>query len=1245
MCAVTGYALTGMISWLLQVLSSIFRLAFASTNNPSSLLPAKNPTTEISVLTRRALPHQIRQVPDVLRHIRQKSTIRVIPPLRLFLVLAILTLPGGTDWISPPLFADAHTAMSVPKTGMLVRAVIPVFGVAFSSNPSDPLRIWYLEYGPGRNPAEWTRLKESSTPVREDPYSAGKIKWNPDWGANGNLANWNVGLQGYRYARWRNNLNGIYTLRLVAETRSGRRSETRASVLVGEAIIRVTGGTAISADGGCRVAVPSFAFGERDARVVAIIRQVPSVAADDAGPTDETGGPADEIHATLGRNFELLSPVYRIHPNGLATDPALTLQVDATTPVSHGNPGSLAGASIFEWNPVVQRWCPLPTTWAGNTALARTHHLSDYASFIAILRRKATENSETDFSGISWQAISPLRGYWTGFTEPMAVVKLQGSNRATARTNADANGAFSIPFMLSPGANTCSFEMLSPDGSRTLGRTTRQQVSGPVVNPRTPRLMAPLATEISESSTVWIVCEDSSLASQETTTRRSLWGQARDSGFTKHFPLEFTESIPGSGRFITSISPADPSLPGYEILQTFRQGETLTVSAGSSDLHLTFTDHTPPSVRLGSPTHPCHFYAPGDSPHPDALRTAINHSAASLRQADGCWEIGGVPGPPSARIVRWGCDTINIGQWPLVGFTYKAIDARNWQLLLREENTIRTLNLGQAVSWFADFARTTPLENRNEWIRWQQNLAIGSRQKIDEVSFGSWVKGAFMEAVPAFRDPQAETLWVKDLWIGRTWNSPDVRMEWKIKDASPLRSIEWWVNRSPDSSAPASGDRQGRLDRNPKTTGSCRFTLAESGTWYFHLRATDIADNTSPVTAFPLPVVLPSSVALSGLANDGIDARQFLWEQPSGAVIIPLGDAARLLASKGLRLTIDERDYPMSAAIIDHDAATLRFSAESFDDTTPLGVDGEILNATISGADLDGRPLDNIAHIRLLIKSPFREEPVDGGVSSGMRLRVMHDAIQPVNPAFASAYPAAKPDASRVHPSRTPWLAWWREPHAPWMEFFDGCVNNSVILSQDITDSKARSLPVRWERPVLIVPAPGLRLLVVEALDSPAIRTASSSEAQNLPSIPETGGQLVSSATNSPWIQVTTPESPFRAGYVRLIVATKGEGTRVLRTTLDDALRILRRQTVKQTMRLDGWFAPRQHDLAVSSGITAGNGPVWFSIGSAPAFVPLPPGATHLEGTDEWQRFSLLFRAPSRPVNARQVRIHGTLYW
>ncbi|RLA85123.1 MAG: hypothetical protein DRG31_03780, partial [Deltaproteobacteria bacterium] len=118
-----------------------------------------------------------------------------------------------------PAAAPEPISISFPRDGDMVRGLVPVFGTA----RCEGFLRFRVEFGEGRQPKQWHVMRVSEKPEREDPWAAGKVRWDPDRGAKGNLADWDTGLTSYHYgyAPTQRNLNGVFTVRVVVEDERG----------------------------------------------------------------------------------------------------------------------------------------------------------------------------------------------------------------------------------------------------------------------------------------------------------------------------------------------------------------------------------------------------------------------------------------------------------------------------------------------------------------------------------------------------------------------------------------------------------------------------------------------------------------------------------------------------------------------------------------------------------------------------------------------------------------------------------------------------------------------------------------------------------------------------------------------------------------------------------------------------------------------------------------------------------------
>jgi len=147
--------------------------------------------------------------------------------------------------------AELVAVIHLPYESSSVRANVPIFGLAYGKI----FQSYRLEFGQGRDPKEWTLIKESTEPEEHDPWAEGKVKWSKDWGVEtGNLGVWRTGLSEYTYGQhWEHDLLGPYTLRLTVADKHGREAQHSVHVIVARVVRNDIGGSVESPDGVARL--------------------------------------------------------------------------------------------------------------------------------------------------------------------------------------------------------------------------------------------------------------------------------------------------------------------------------------------------------------------------------------------------------------------------------------------------------------------------------------------------------------------------------------------------------------------------------------------------------------------------------------------------------------------------------------------------------------------------------------------------------------------------------------------------------------------------------------------------------------------------------------------------------------------------------------------------------------------------------------------------------------------------------
>lgn len=1112
---------------------------------------------------------------------------------------------------------------------MLIRANVPVFGTAYMLDKHEKLKQWRLEYGAGRSPTQWTRIKESEKPVSYDPYPEGKVVWNVNKEPTGNLTNWAVGLASYSYANWGKNLNGIYTLRLIAEAENGARAETRRTFYVGEALIRLYGGTGISADLKCRLLVPPFSFDGDQARVVAIIKQLPTK---DFGKcktvsgVEETDKSAEEIYNSTSDEFQLASAIYRIYPNGIKTEPPASLEIDFDSDEFSGfnSRSAAAGESmLYQWNPVARQWEPLKTNWFGNTAKAEVNHLSEYATYVVLMKRLRS----VLVTGVSWDAVSALSGYWTGRTSPYTTVRASALDGRMAECESDENGNFRLPYRLNAGFNQYRLEFIPPDGKTSSRTMDIVQKSGEVVTSMTPTLRLLGEPVISSASKVIILCQDSSLSDTNIKEKRSIVAQVQTPTLSRNFTVELAETVAGTGNFIGCIvppnfrdsSPENSSTLASYLPSHLANGDRITLSVGTATLSLTVKDTEPPRISLTSSTHPCLLFATPNSKN--SLTSSRLHSQCGITIANDAWKLTGVQGgPPSARIANWPVPTYPVSSWPFIGFTYKLYSQAPWQLILRSSNSIQSFHLGCNNAWFDAYGNTEPLVADGNWHYWQRNLIEGDFKQIDSVSFGSWIKTGYLRVEPGFPDSHRDSILIKSLWIGRSYTDRLVEIAWKIEDDSGIGKLDWWVDQevdpAPDAKSPTKFIFKTLTGPLP-TNGKCLFTLPDDGKWFFHIRATDVAGNVSSVTSYPL-IVYSTQGQRETLANSILnptDAQKISWSQPGGTFKVNLQGFGASLNPNTLMIRIGSIAYPLTKVNWNAGSEILTIAPDSFGGIIPLGFEGEILTAKLEGKDIARKPILNFPDLKIRIASPFHWTPT----KEGGNLK------------------------SADYDPKNQWIAYWKNPAPPWMSLFPGCVNNVLILT------KGKAVPqIRWLRPVTVSSDEVQDVYWQENWNDPSSKPVQARDTFDKTAFSWDGSFASIPGRFSPrepdknvWIYVQTSTDPFEASTLRLLSRPAGKETSLSRAAQSDVIAALNAQT-KNLIRLDGWLPPGAGAIDLRA---PGKRDVQFAAGADLSYRHAGNNEVKIEAEDEWKKFTILITPAHDYKPANGAIVKGTFYW
>ncbi|MCL4854508.1 MAG: hypothetical protein KJZ78_24375, partial [Bryobacteraceae bacterium] len=227
--------------------------------------------------------------------------------------------------------AGLEARIDVPRQNSLVRAGVPIFGIAAGSEFAE----YRVEVGQGDDPSSWTLLSRSTGPqTNSSPVLPGN---SADLTILGNLATWDTGLKSYVYLPMYPrdhpvDLKGTWTVRLVVAGKDGRTAEDRVQVEVGEVIPNAWGGEIRSDDGQAALYVPPWSLSE-PFRLLSIVR--------DTRKLDVPAAPNGQ------------GPIYRVRDPGAAFAETAQFTVRSADPE--------ASLAIAAYDPAKRQWTPLPT--------------------------------------------------------------------------------------------------------------------------------------------------------------------------------------------------------------------------------------------------------------------------------------------------------------------------------------------------------------------------------------------------------------------------------------------------------------------------------------------------------------------------------------------------------------------------------------------------------------------------------------------------------------------------------------------------------------------------------------------------------------------------------------------------------------------------------------------------------------------------------------------------------------------
>lgn len=778
-----------------------------------------------------------------------RNCVRVLVPC----LLALAGPPAGLAQNGPtPTNAGLASSLSgpvasisLPYNGALIRANVPVFGVADAPD----FKQYRVEFGEGPDPVEWRTINVSTRRHPHDPWKAGQVKWSPSAGARGNLATWDTGLTSYRYGTPKDNLNGVYTLRVVVETVSGRTAEARLQVNVARVVSRRNGGIAESRDNMAFLTVTGLSV-ESAFLLVAIT------------PVDELNPPLIDIKPPMG--LIPLGKTYELQPPGVEfLKPASFRMHFSTEPSGKESIAAAAGrAGIYAYEPVSETWRRLPACQVfpdRGEVTTELNMVTPNVAFYAVLADVAAPGRPT--LAASTQSTEQKSIDLSGCAEALATVEVRCGEKVRARVTADDRGAFAawdVPLAL--GTNMFSARAIDAAGNES------EPSLAVVVERRThpPRSVTELAfvgaQTVSRGDRMLLRMTGEDADPGVNVARARVWSGTDTNGLE----LALTETGPDTGVFVATLVVGASTIATGGVIGAWADGEEIiavALDALGPKGSIRYRDRTPPSApTIGCDTHP----------------SLVQNTFEATAEPFGDWQsIGGKAGALLETVDGSGCQssasfgrflrltkkalrghggalacahTFAVGRYPLLAFDY---------LIPSPEKLGLELDDGWLILFAADIEAPARTEQRDArelvgrlpgivadgaWHHAELDLtaAMGDRAVADrmvkQVRFINWdmtPEGRIEIGRPGLGCAS----WCIDNFRIIGYGGREARFFWTSADEAGVTGYAYLLDQSSDT---VPEPRPLGLETNAVYRG-----LAD-GRWFFHVRACDAAGNWGP---------------------------------------------------------------------------------------------------------------------------------------------------------------------------------------------------------------------------------------------------------------------------------------------------------------------------------------------------------------------------------------------------------------
>ncbi|MFH0771643.1 MAG: hypothetical protein V1933_03390 [Candidatus Omnitrophota bacterium] len=751
------------------------------------------------------------------------------------------------------LFAE----ISVPARDSLVRADVPIFGLAYGENFSS----YTVEYGAGYEPSVWTPIITSNIPQTNDNSSAELIFGNDT--IYGNLATWETGLTEYVYKGSPVDLNGIYTVRLRVSNMEGKTVTDEVSVQVGRVMGSIYAATAVSPDGDVLLSLQEQSIKE-DFVVIGI-------------------EPVDSGKAPLDPGYRLIGKIYELQPPGLEFSKDATLQFSYTD--SDLGAGDETKLGIYTYNPDTSRWNYVSSEIdaVDNTVSAVIRSIAPEYAYYAIFEKISFPNKP-----VLNQPASPTQSKLAivcGVSDGETGIEVFVNGVLRAAGAASDTGAFSVlNVILDDGVNTITarakdrYNQVSPYSEPVTIEVVEPQITVGSLKFMTSDYSLDYdgAVDIGDSLYLELSADD---PNPEICDKTSVF-LTSSSTDPAGIEIQLTETGSSTGIYRAGAKIGLTSSRPASTIAAYQDGEAISAKSkidGTKTDSVNFYDDTAPlPPAITSSTHPsvCQdtFEEGFDqwSNRDGDVGAALSLNSAESADGFNCLELLNQEyGGNFASNIR--TTQFDAKEYPLVSFDYKINENVKINLLVKTDEQwyeILFTDDPKQQYWALNMKKIGQVQGvtaDNNWHSASFNLyemlkAQGGSTIVKEMIMADWDEDGFMKLV--YGTNAGGVKYYIDNFKITKYGCSNANPQFNVvppAGPSGIAGYSYILDELPDTIPDTQVDAAENL---------INYSGISDGTWYLHIKAKDTAGNWSAPNRYKITIDTHSPVADSPVPAD-----------------------------------------------------------------------------------------------------------------------------------------------------------------------------------------------------------------------------------------------------------------------------------------------------------------------------------------------------------------------------------------